>query len=259
MNFFLQIPIQNLHPGRFQPRKQFNQDRLQELAESIKAQGLIEPLVVRHLALERYEIIAGERRWRAAQLLGLETIACIIGTYSDEQAAAVTLIENIQREDLNLIEEASGYQRLALEFKFTQEEIATLVGKSRSHIANLLRLLTLCHAVQAYICDGRLSLGHARMLVGLSPERQMQLALQVIEKNWSVRRLEDAVRLTKQTEYSQQKSQCDIQRLQTVLSEQIGAPVNIVTDSETGGWLNIKFFDHDTLSGLLERMGLRYD
>lgn len=258
---FRLIPIEWLRPGRYQPRTHFDSKALEELAHSISSQGLIEPLVVRELSPEQYEIIAGERRWRAAMLVGLAELPCLVATYSDEQAAAVTLIENIQRQDLNLIEEATGYQRLLGEFRFQQDEIASLVGKSRSHIANILRLLTLCQPVQALIQARLLSLGHARMLVGLPEGQQQALARQIEEKGWSVRQLETKVRALKPDRQSMQdpEKDRDIERLQSRLSEQIGAPVQISSDSGCGGWLQVKFFDNDTLAGLLERMGLRYD
>lgn len=258
---FKSIPIDWLQAGRYQPRKLFAQSALQELADSILAQGLIEPLVVREIVANQYEIIAGERRWRAAMLVGLTELPCLIGSYSDQQAAAVTLIENIQREDLNLIEEASGYQRLQLEFHFQQDEIAVLIGKSRSHIANLLRLLTLCEPVQEKIKTGQLSLGHARMLVGMQARQQMSLAAEIEEKGWSVRQLEKKVRELKTGETLMRDPQRDrdIERLQIKIAEQIGSPVQIVSENGQGGWLQIKFFDNDTLAGLLERMGLHYD
>lgn len=258
---FKLIPIEWLQPGRYQPRVNFEQKALQELAQSIATQGLIEPLVVRELAKERYEIIAGERRWRAAMLVGLAELPCLIGDYSDDQAAAVTLIENIQRQDLNLIEEANGYRRLLDEFHFHQDEIASLVGKSRSHIANILRLLTLCESVQQRIRSEQLSLGHARMLVGLHPHLQISLAEQIEENDWSVRQLEKKVKELKTSESAKAnpRKDRDIERLQIKLAEQIGAPVQIINDSGEGGWLQVKFFDNDTLAGLLERMGLRYD
>lgn len=258
---FKTLPIEWLVAGRYQPRTSFPQDALQELAQSIASQGLIEPLVVREIAFESYEIIAGERRWRAAMQVGLSELPCLIGTYSDEQAATLTLVENIQRQDLNLIEEANGYQRLFKEFHFQQEEIAALVGKSRSHIANLLRLLTLCDAVQQCLRTGALSLGHGRMLVGLPRDEQLFLLSQIEEKNWSVRQLESKVREMKNNEWtlpSPQKDR-DIERLEIKLAEQIGSPVQIISEKGTGGWLQVKFFDNDTLAGLLERMGLSYD
>lgn len=258
---FKLIPIEWLQAGRYQPRVHFDPKALQELAQSIETQGLIEPLVVRALSPERYEIIAGERRWRASQLIGLANVPCLIGEYSDEQAAAVTLIENIQRQDLNLIEEATGYRRLLDEFHFQQEEIASLIGKSRSHIANILRLLTLCDLVQQRIRAGQLSLGHARMLVGLTIRQQQYLAEQIESNEWSVRQLEKKVRELKSGEASHldAKRDRDIERLESKLAEQIGAPVQIVNENGSGGWLQVKFFDNDTLAGLLERMGLRYD
>lgn len=253
------IPIDCLQPGCYQVRKQFDPKALQELAQSIETQGLIEPLVVREIAASRYEIIAGERRWRASMLIGLAELPCLIGCYSDEQAAAVSLIENIQRQDLNLIEEAQGYQKLLNEFHFQQEDIARLVGKSRSHIANILRLLLLCNSVQEQLISGQLSFGHARMLVGLSTEQQLQLAHQIQTHEWSVRVLEKKVKELKLNKPSNSDPHCDIERLQTKLSEQVGAPVQIITNHGQGGWLQLKFFDNDTLAGLLDRMGLHYD
>ncbi|KTD27992.1 MULTISPECIES: ParB/RepB/Spo0J family partition protein [Legionella] len=258
---FKLIPIECLQPGQYQPRMNFEEKGLQELAQSIATQGLIEPLVVRELAKARYEIIAGERRWRAAMLAGIIELPCLIGDYSDSQAAAVTLIENIQRQDLNLIEEAYGYRRLLQEFHFQQDEIAILVGKSRSHIANILRLLTLCEPVQQRLRAGQLSLGHARMLVGLPVAQQIGFAEQIEMNDWSVRQLEKKVRALKTHEQplANSRKDRDIERLQTQLAEQIGAPVQIINDHGNGGWLQVKFFDNDTLAGLLERMGLRYD
>jgi ParB family transcriptional regulator, chromosome partitioning protein len=259
---FKLIPINCLKPSRYQPRLQFATESLQELAQSILTHGLIEPLIVRSLTNEDcYEIIAGERRWRAAMLAGLSELPCLIGTYSDSQAAAVTLIENIQRQDLNLLEEADGYHRLLNEFHFHQDEIATLVGKSRSHIANILRLLTLSEPVQEQLRSERLSLGHARMLVGMHPTQQIRLAEQIAANDWSVRQLEKKVRELKageQLKTNRQKDR-DIERLQMILAEQVGSPVQIISDNDQGGWLQIKFFDNDTLAGLLEKMGLHYD
>ncbi|MDP3561953.1 MAG: ParB/RepB/Spo0J family partition protein [Legionellaceae bacterium] len=255
------LNISQLQRGKYQPRKMFDEQSLKELADSIQSQGLIEPLIVRELATNRYEIIAGERRWRAAMLAELTEIPCLIGEYNDEQTAAITLIENIQRADLNLIEEATGYQRLINEFRFSQDQIATLVGKSRSHIANILRLLTLCDEIQTLICNQQLSLGHARMLVGLDPKQQSQLGQLVVTEHWSVRQLEQAVRLGKQPVLNTPLSttDCDRIHLETALADYMGTPVEITSDSERGGVLKIRFFDNDTLSGILERIGMRYD
>ncbi|MGQ3888449.1 ParB/RepB/Spo0J family partition protein [Legionella sp. CNM-1927-20] len=253
------LPIEMLQRGRYQPRLHFDEQSLQELAKSIQAQGLIEPLIVREIVSNRYEIIAGERRWRAAMLVNLTELPCLVGDYTDEQAAALTLVENIQRKELNLIEEARGYRRLRDEFNFHQDEIAILVGKSRSHIANILRLLTLCQNVQEKIISGKLTLGHARLLVGLTPTVQNELSQLVIDKDWSVRALEERVKgLKKSIVRDKITSNLDIKYLETQLAEQVGAPVQIVTHN-VGGLLQIQFFDNDTLAGLLERMGLRYD
>lgn len=258
---FHQVPIENIQAGHYQPRQDFNPASLQELAQSITSQGLIEPLIVRAIAKQRYEIVAGERRWRAAQMAGLPTVPCLIGNYTDKQACALTLVENIQREDLNLIEEANAYRRLIDEFHYHQEEIAALVGKSRSHIANILRLLSLNEKIRGMIRDKILTLGHARALIGLESTQQEYLAAQTKNQQWSVRQLEHAVKMQKNKEGSRPKNakkDRDIERLQTVLSEQVGAPVQIINDNE-GGWFQVQFFDNDTLAGLLDRLGLRYD
>jgi len=259
---FQYLPIESLQPGQYQPRQDFNSEALEELAQSITSQGLIEPLVVRSIAKQRYEIIAGERRWRAARLAGLTRIPCLIGDYSDKQVCALTLIENIQRQDLNLIEEANGYRRLVDEFHYHQAEIAVLVGKSRSHIANIMRLLGLSGWLKNLIREGTLSLGHARLLVGLPNTEQEYFAQQTLSDQWSVRQLEQAVKLHKNKEFTQVKNakkDRDVERLQNLLSEQVGAPVQIVNENDQGGgWLKVKFFDNDTLAGLLERFGLSY-
>ena len=259
------LPIDCLQRGEFQPRITFNEEHLNELAQSIRQQGLIEPLIVRQKNATQFEIIAGERRWRAAMIAGLSEVPCLIRDYADQQAAAITLIENIQREDLSVIEEAKGYQRLIAEFCFSQNEVALLVGKSRSHLANLLRLLSLNAQVQHQLHCGKLTLGHARMLVGLDESLQKRFTTKIINENWSVRKLEKLVRETKIiTENPHNTSTSnDIIYLQARLSEQVGSPVEIDSDSSSensqGGWLKIKFYDNDTFSGLLERLGLSYD
>jgi ParB family chromosome partitioning protein len=258
----MHLPLESLQAGQYQPRQDFNVTALQELAQSIASQGLIEPLIVRTIARQRYEIIAGERRWRAAQIAGLTHVPCLVGDYTDKQACTLTLIENIQRQDLNLIEEASGYRRLIDEFNYQQEEISILVGKSRSHIANILRLLSLTSQVKRWICEQLLSLGHARMLVGLEPFQQEWFGQCIIEQQWSVRQLEQEIKQFKNKSTDSLRNarrDRDVERLQHILSEQVGAPVQIVNEGLDGGWLKVKFFDNDTLAGLLERLGLRYD
>lgn len=258
---FKLLPIEWIKAGRYQIRENFAQESLKGLALSISEQGIIEPLVVRELAKEHFEIIAGERRWRAAMKAQLHSLPCIIVEYTDEQAAAATLIENIQREELNPIEEAQGYRRLLTEFYFSQENIAKRVGKSRPHVANILRLLTLSYSVQQDIKEGKLSAGHAKMLVGLSERQQLDLAKQIQTQGWSVRHLEKKIKLLKQQEKScsNHYRDRDIVRLEGKISEQVGAPVTILTHEGDGGVLQIKFFNNDTLAGLLERLGLRYD
>lgn len=255
------LAIEQLQRGQYQPRRSFDESSLDELAQSIAEQGLIEPIVVRPIGAHQYEIIAGERRWRASMRIGLKQVPCLISDYTDIQAAAVTLIENIQRQDLNLLEEAEGYQRLIHEFHFQQEDLAKLVGKSRSHIANLLRLLTLAPPVQALLRERKLSLGHARMLVGLEVSQQITLAHTIQKHTWSVRRLEEAVRTLKLPPKTipHKPQSPDMTRLATDLGEQVGAPVEITTEDGQSGWLKIKFYDHDTLAGLLERLQLHYD
>lgn len=258
----MHLSIESLQAGQYQPRQDFNQLALHELAQSIVSQGLIEPLIVRTIAKQRYEIIAGERRWRAAKLAGLKQLPCLVGDYTDKQACAFTLIENIQRHDLNLIEEASGYRRLIDEFQYQQDEIAALVGKSRSHIANILRLLSLSPRVKQLISEQVLSLGHARMLVGLEPSQQEWFAEQIRNEQWSVRQLEQEIKRFKKNagiSLRNPKQDKDVVRLQQILAEQVGAPVQIINEGGDGGWLKVKFFDNDTLAGLLERLGLRYD
>lgn len=258
---YRKIAIDCLERGRYQPRLHFDPVALQELAQSISTQGLIEPLIVREIAKGRYEIIAGERRWRAAMLAQMHEIPCLIGQYSDAQAAALTLVENIQRQELNLVEEASGYQRLRDEFRFQQDEIAALVGKSRSHVANLLRLLGLCFDVKQMLITSALTLGHARLLVNLPPEQQRLFAEDMVKNEWSVRTSEEKIKAYKSKPSPQTflYRDRDIKHLEAILAEQVGAPVQITCEKEQGGWLQVKFFDNDTLAGLLERMGLRYD
>jgi ParB family chromosome partitioning protein len=259
----MHLPIDWLQPGQYQPRQDFNEQGLQELAQSIASQGLIEPLVVRAIAKQRYELIAGERRWRAARIAGLIEIPCLVGDYTDKQACALTLVENIQRQDLNLIEEASAYSRLIHEFDYQQDELAILVGKSRSHVANILRLLSLTESVKDLVRRHVLSLGHARMLVALEARQQEWFAEQIATEQWSVRQLEQKIKESKTTfdgAIPNSKKDKDVERLQLILAEQVGAPVQIEHASEeNGGWLKVKFFDNDTLAGLLERLGLRYD
>lgn len=258
---FQEIAIHHLKAGKYQARRDFNPEHLKELANSIKEQGIIEPLVVRPISAEHYEIIAGERRWRAAQLAGFEKVPCVSNHYSEHQAAAVGLIENIQRQALNLMEEAHGYRRLMDEFGFLQEDLAAWLGKSRSHIANVLRLLQLPLSIQNKVQEEKLSFGHARALVGLDTASALQLAHLVEKEQLSVRTLEKKVQLQKKNKQAvpkQRVSSKDIEHLESLLAEQLGTPVSIAAQG-SGGWLKIRYFDNDTLSGLLQRLGLDTD
>jgi len=189
-----EIAVDQIHPGQYQPRRNIRDEGIAELAASIKAQGVMQPIVLRHRAIGGYEIIAGERRWRAAQLAGLDCIPAVIKEVSDERAVAMALIENIQREDLNPLEEALALQRLSEEFHLTQQQAADAVGKSRVAVTNLLRLLNLTAPVREMLAEGELEMGHARALLSLSPLEQEQAARQVVAKGLSVRQTEALVR-----------------------------------------------------------------
>jgi len=255
-----ELPIEFLQRGKYQPRQHFSSESLEELAASIQSQGLIEPIVVRPLKEDKYEIIAGERRWRAASLCGIAEIPCLINHYNDEQAAAVSLIENIQRENLNPIEEAMGYKQLIDEFFFYQDEVAKMVGKSRTYVTNALRVLELDKRVQQLIIDKQLSIGHAKILVGLDASMQVALSNKVIQQQWSVRKLETEVKRSKMTvSHDNPKKDKDITRLESLIAESCGAKAEIEQGDNNGGWLKIQFFDNDTLAGLLDKMGVKYD
>ena len=188
----VKLPIQNLISGKFQPRKHFDQTELDELAESIRSNGILQPILVRPLNEKgsSYEIIAGERRWRAAQIVKLHEVPVIIRDFDDSTALGVALIENLQRSDLNIIEEAEGFRSLMLKFEFTQEKLSSQLGKSRSHIANVLRLLSLPNTVKRHISNGDLSFGHARVLVSLPEEKAKEVADRIIDEELSVRKVE---------------------------------------------------------------------
>ncbi len=258
---YLDLPIEKLLRGRYQPRREFDGEALEELAISIKSNGLIQPIVVRPLAKDRYEIIAGERRWRAAQMAGIHAIPCLINYYSDTQAAAVTTIENINRVNLNPIEEATAYQRLIDEFNYIHEEIAAIVGKSRVKITNILRLLKLEKTVQQLLISEQISEGHGKALVSLPPAQQATLAQTCVDQGWSVRKLEQHIKKASLPQKALQHTQdTNIQALETHVSEQFGAEVKLEADqSQSSGWLKIRYFDYDTLSGLLDKMGVRYE
>ena len=253
------LPVEYLSRGKYQPRRDFNEAALSELAESIRAQGVIEPIIVRETALNKYEIIAGERRWRASQLAGLDKVPCVIRKYSDEEAAEVTLIENIQREDLNPIEEALALSRLLDDFYYTHEEIASAIGKSRSKITNSLRLLHLDARVQQMLIDKILSEGHGKVLVSFSADQQYALAKKVVDDGWSVRQLEQ---LTKQEKSPVEPTSKDanIRRLEKAASDHFNAEVILDNNANNrSGWIKLKYQNYEVLSGILEKMGIDSD
>ena len=256
------IAIDLLQRGKYQPRQHFDPEKLQELAESIKStQGLLQPIVVRPLTQGKYEIVAGERRWRAAQLAGLTEVSCIVSPYSDEQALQASIIENINRADLNPIEEASAYQRLIDEFEYLHEEIAASVGKSRTAITNSLRLLKLDPHVQQLLAKGDLSEGHGKILASLLPIQQVSLANLCVQKEWNVRKMEHEAKKLQQhtTSTDGPYSDQNIKKLETALSDHIGNRVRIEYQAEGGGYVRIRFNNVDELEGQFAKIGFAYE
>lgn len=253
------LPVERLRPGKYQPRTHMDQESLAELAASIKAQGIMQPILVRAIdptpGAERYEIVAGERRWRAAQIAGLTEVPVLIRVIPDEQALAMALIENIQRENLNPLEEAMGLQRLIDEFGLTHQQAADAVGRSRPAASNLLRLLQLTAPVQDLLMEGKLDMGHARALLPLAGGPQVQLAQAIVLKGMSVREAEQAVQrqLNPPPPRKEESRNRDILRLEEELSDSLGAAVNIRTNRKGAGKLTIEFGDLDQLEGLLGR------
>ena len=250
------IPIEWMQRGAYQPRRDMDPDALEELASSIRVHGIMQPIVVRSVGIDRYEIIAGERRWRAAQLAQIDSVPALIKEVPDEAAIAMALIENIQREDLNAIEEAFALQRLQSEFELTQQEVAHAVGKSRSAIANLLRLLQLSEPVRLMLERGDLEMGHARSLLTLEGELQLQLAREVVAKGLSVRQTEELVRKAQQTPHIIDKKQVnpDTKSLQNRLSESLGAEVSVLQSAKGKGKLTIAYDTLDQLDGIIARL-----
>lgn len=254
-----EIPIDMLQRGKYQPRTQFRQEALEELANSIRAQGVVQPIVVRQLAGGDYEIVAGERRWRAAQLAGLQTIPAVVRDIPDEAAVAVALIENIQRENLNPIEEATALQRLIDEFAMTHQQVADSVGRSRASVTNLLRLLTLNPDVRQMVDNGDLDMGHARAVLALEGANQSKAAREVVERDLSVRETE---RLVKKllAEGGDKKSPAkppldpDVRNLQESLSDRLGARVHVQQGKGGKGKLVIDYTSLDELQGIIERI-----
>ncbi len=253
------VKINKVEPNREQPRKNFDEDALQELSESIKQFGLLQPILVQDRK-DYYEIIAGERRWRAAKMAGLKEVPVIIRNYTEQEIVEISLIENIQREDLNPIEEAQAFKRLLEEFHLKQDEVAERVSKSRVAVTNSIRLLKLCDEVQQMVIDEMLSTGHARALLGIeSKEEQYSVAQQVFDQKLSVR---DTEKLVKNLHKPKKERKVDDETLKLIyadleeqLKQKLGTKVSIVPKAEGAGKLEIEFYSHDDLDRLLGLMG----
>ena len=263
------LPVDSLAPGKYQPRKFWDQDKLAELAESIKAQGVIQPIVVRDIGGKRYEIIAGERRWRASQLAGLSEIPVVIREVDDRTVVAMALIENIQREDLNPLEEANALQRLIDEFDLTHAQAAEAVGRSRAAVSNLLRLLELPHEIRVLVETRALEMGHARALLALTPQAAIALARQAADHEWSVREVEHRVQQVSagmipgssaaRAKAAKAKPAADIVSLERQLSESLNTKVNVLHGRGGKGRLVIHYSDLDSLEGVLEKLRGKVD
>ena len=251
------LPVDVIQRGKYQPRMDMHQESLQDLADSIAAQGVVQPIVVRAIAEGRYEIIAGERRWRAAQLAGLHEIPAVVREVEDRAAIAIALIENIQREDLNPLEEARALERLIKEFELTHEQAAEAVGRSRAAVSNLLRLLDLEDTVKQLVEHGELEMGHARALLALNGNKQIEAARQVINRGLTVRATEGLVKsLQRPAPAKPEKARKDvnIQRLETDLSDKLGARVAIRQGRGGKGKLEISYNSLDELDGVLAHL-----
>ena len=255
------LNVAQLQPGKYQPRSYMDDAALQTLADSIKLQGIMQPILVRQInsesAADQYEIIAGERRWRASQIAGIDTVPVLVREIADESALAMALIENIQRENLNPLEEAQGVRRLIDEFAMTHEKAADAVGRSRAAVSNLLRLLTLTYAVQELLMQNKLDMGHARALIGLDAAQQILLANRIVQQNLSVREVENLVKkIGAETNTKPQKitPNRDVLTLQNSLSEKIGAVVSISAKANGAGMLKISYSNLDQLDDIIAKM-----
>ena len=253
------LPVELLQPGKYQPRSRISKESLEDLAQSIKTQGIVQPILVRKLTTGSYEIIAGERRWRAAQLAGLDEVPTVVRNIPDQAALAVALIENIQRENLSPIEQAVGIRRLLDEFGMTHQQAAENVGRSRAAVTNLLRLLSLTKQVREFLASGKLDMGHARALLALSGSDQVKTARTVVDQGMSVRETETLVRKIIERGQSQAKAakkkkpNADILNLQEEISNRLGARVQI-RDNSGKGKLIIQYNNLDELDGILEKI-----
>ncbi|MDC3213988.1 ParB/RepB/Spo0J family partition protein [Pseudoalteromonas distincta] len=250
------LPIEFLHSGKYQPRKDMSEEALEELASSIRSQGIIQPIVVRPIAQNSFEIIAGERRWRAAQIAKLETVPCIIKDVPDEAAVAIALIENIQREDLNAMEEAVALNRLLNEFELTHQQVADAVGKSRTTVTNLLRLNNLNSDVKILLEHGDIEMGHARCLLALEGEAQSDAARLAVAKALTVRETEKLVRSILEPVPAKEiaEKDPDVKQLEQQLAENLGAKVEINYNKKGKGKVVISYTNLDELDGILNRI-----
>ncbi len=248
-----QLKVGQLQPGKYQPRTRMDQDSLSQLADSIRAQGIMQPIVVREVASERYEIIAGERRWRASQLAGLNEVPVIVREIPDEAALAMSLIENIQRENLNPLEEATGIKRLIDEFGMTHQQAAEAVGRSRTAVTNLLRLLNLVATVQEMLMQGRIEMGHARALLVLEGAQQITTAERIAQEGLSVREAEQLVKRVSEKKAGKppKKVDADVKRLEEELSQTLGSQVKIQSGSKGNGVVSIRYASLEQLDGLI--------
>ena len=253
-----QIALDDLTPGQYQPRSKMYKSTLEELSQSIKEQGVLQPLVVRRLASGRFEIVVGERRWRASQMAGLSTVPAIVKDLNNDETAKIALIENLQREDLNALDQARGLFRLQREFNLSQEDLASSVGKSRSTVTNLLRLLNLSPEVQAFLEEGKIEMGHARSLLTLEETDQIAIAQQVIAESLSVRQCEALASglsaKTKPQTKSEKNKDPNTAALERELSEILGSPVDIKHNAKGKGKLVINFKNLDALQGVLDKI-----
>lgn len=250
------LNVAQLQPGKYQPRSFMDESALQTLADSIKNQGIMQPILVREIGEDKFEIIAGERRWRASQIAGLVEVPVLVREIADESALAMALIENIQRENLNPLEEAQGIKRLIDEFAMTHEKAAEAVGRSRAAVSNLLRLLTLTHAVQELLMQNKLDMGHARALIGLDAAQQILLANKIVQQNLSVRDAENLVKKSSaeaQAKPHKISANRDVMALQNSLSEKIGATVSISAKANGAGTLKINYINLDQLDEIIKK------
>jgi len=253
----MMLKVDQLQPGKYQPRSYMDDAALQTLADSISSQGIMQPILVRNIAANKYEIIAGERRWRASQIAGLAEVPVLVREIADVSALAMALIENIQRENLNPLEEAQGIKRLIDEFAMTHEKAANAVGRSRAAVTNLLRLLLLSAPVQAMLMHNKLDMGHARALIGLDAAQQIMLANKIVQQDLSVRDVENLVKKLAQTSApATQKTAVnhDVLALQNTLSEKIGASVNIAAKQNGSGMLKISYANLDQLDDIIRKI-----